>query len=653
MDNRELDNFGTSEDTVIDTGVDLKDGQNKCEKCGSTEISVNKNNGNLRCHFCRHEQEPTKVEKFVTDISQLEGQVIGSGAEDIVADVKDQLTFKCGSCASEVVIDTSEAQQARCHWCRQTLSVNQQIPNGAVPDKVLPFSVKREDAIAAIEKFVGNRKFLANKTFKAEFQPENVMGVYLPYMVIDVNSHAKFVGEASHTVRTYTETNGNVERTLKDVDVYRIERDFDLIVEDLTVEANAEKLKHRSSERTNNIVNAIKPFDVEKSVAWNANYMTGFTSQKRDVNASELSGLVQEKAEDIATNSVMNDTMTSKSQGVKWSRKNMTFKGKQWRSAYLPVWIYSYQQEKSNDKRQIHYVAVNGRTQKAMGSVPMDTTKLIAFSLLLALLFILPGLIFFFVMKSRYRNASVSHDFARETTRRMNNLISNDTLIRQDRGILVSERRLDDESQQNSNRNAGRSAAVAVAAASQTGRNANTSNKVAAKKSSTKAKTESKVSVSTTKNPSEVKSNMKATTPRSDATSSTPNRSTSNATSRTRPNTSNTSSKSSKTVSQTRTTTSTLTSSGTNRPMTQTSSSSRTSISSSSSSGSSRPTTQTSSSSRASTPNRSSSNSSRSTTTRSSSTSGSSRTTTTRSSTSSGSKSTITRSSSTTSTRKK
>ena len=146
--------------TIVQTDVGAKDGQNKCPKCGSTDISVNVNNGHLRCNFCRHEFEPEKVVGLETDISQLQGQVMGSGAQDIVADTNEVLTFKCSSCGSEVVIDTAEATQARCHWCRNTLSVNQQIPNGSVPDVVLPFTVKKDDAKAEIEKFVGKRKFL-------------------------------------------------------------------------------------------------------------------------------------------------------------------------------------------------------------------------------------------------------------------------------------------------------------------------------------------------------------------------------------------------------------------------------------------------------------------------------------------------------------
>ena len=58
----------------------LKDGQNKCEKCGSTEISLNVDTGKLRCHWCRHEQDPPKFEDSVKDISQLQGVIIGAGA---------------------------------------------------------------------------------------------------------------------------------------------------------------------------------------------------------------------------------------------------------------------------------------------------------------------------------------------------------------------------------------------------------------------------------------------------------------------------------------------------------------------------------------------------------------------------------------------
>lgn len=145
---------------IVQTDIDSKDGQNKCPKCGATDISLNVNTGKLRCNFCRHEFEPEKVKGLETDVSKLEGKIIGSGAQEIIADTNDVLTFKCSSCGAEVVIDTASATQARCHWCRNTLSVNQQIPNGSIPDVVLPFQVTKDVAKKQIEDFSWKKKIL-------------------------------------------------------------------------------------------------------------------------------------------------------------------------------------------------------------------------------------------------------------------------------------------------------------------------------------------------------------------------------------------------------------------------------------------------------------------------------------------------------------
>ena len=194
-----------SEPRIIKTDEGSQDGQNKCPQCGSTDISVNAKTGKLRCNFCRHEFEPEKIQGMETDITKLEGEIMGSGTQDIVNDSEQKIiTLKCSSCGAEVVIDTSESTQARCHWCRNTLSINNQIPNGAIPDVVLPFKLTKAEAKEQIEKFVGKRKFFAHPKFRAEFKTDNIMGVYFPYMVVDINSHASFKGQGERLARRYT-----------------------------------------------------------------------------------------------------------------------------------------------------------------------------------------------------------------------------------------------------------------------------------------------------------------------------------------------------------------------------------------------------------------------------------------------------------------
>ncbi len=435
---------------IIQTDEGAKDGQNKCPSCGATDISMNMTTGKLRCNFCRHEFEQEKMIIGVEDIENLEGTIISSGAQKIIEDTKDVVTLKCEACGAEVVIDTASSSQARCHWCRNTLSINKQIPNGAIPDAVLPFKIKKEAARSEIEKFVNKRKFFAHPTFTKEFSSENVNGVYFPYMVIDVNAHAKFSGMGEEEVRSYTIGSDDDKETVYDADAYYVEREFDIAINDLTIEASADKLDVNAKDKTTNIINSIMPFDTENCVRYNANYMKGYTSEKRDTDIEQLEPIVHAQAADIAKFAA-NDTLKKYDRGVAWKEEQFKVKGQAWVATYLPVWLYSYMQTKGG-KNILHYVAVNARTKETMGSVPIHKTKLIITSIIVEIfggliafflgfasssesssnyrwLFLLSGIVFYAVIYMRYRNSNARHTYEHETERRVRNMDAVDEYV--------------------------------------------------------------------------------------------------------------------------------------------------------------------------------------------------------------------------------
>ena len=449
--NENTENVISTDEKIIKTDVGAKNGQDKCPKCGATEITLNERTGKLRCDFCRFEFEPKKVEELESDITKIEGQIIGSGATDIVASTDEVMTFKCSSCGAEVVIDTSSKLQARCHWCRNILSVNEQIPNGSIPDVVLPFSVTKDTAKGDIEKFVGKRKFYAHPKFKSEFNTNNIMGVYFPYMVVDVNSHANFVGKGEEEVRRYVKGSGEDAKTYYDADLYEVEREFDLAIDGLTIESSSDRLNKKSSNKTNNVINAIMPFDIDNCAKYNSNYLKGYTSEKRDINVEDLKNIVDVQAKDIARHKA-NETLTNYDRGVAWSKEDFYIKGEQWSAAYLPVWLYSYQQV-SGDKKVLHYVAVNARTRKTMGSVPIHMPKLIGISAFVEVLgilamvftdfdynwlFLLSGIIYFLIIYFKYRNSNARHKYERDTKSQMSNLRKVDNYIERRTGLTSS-----------------------------------------------------------------------------------------------------------------------------------------------------------------------------------------------------------------------
>jgi len=436
---------------VIDTDDKKKDGQNKCPKCGSSDITYNIKKEKLVCNYCNTEFDKEEIND-VKEAKDLNEELRGSGTKDITSD-EDMITIKCDGCGAEIVINTKEATNSRCHWCRSVLSINHQIDNGAIPDVLLPFKLSREDAVESINKYVGKRSFFADSKFKKEFNTNNVMGVFFPYMLVDARGHGKFIGTGEHEVRSYTVTKKvkhfdkeeEERETHYDFDVYSIEREFDVAIDDLTVETSMEILNKNNSNRTTNIINSVMPFDTENCIKYKGNYLSGYSSEKRDLNISNIEDKVDKELRDI-TRHALNNEIKFYDRGVKWDQENVEFNGKQWISAYLPIWLYSYQ-----DNNVLRYVAVNGRTGATMGSIPLNKLKLFIFSalffvipLLLACLFlqqnglkVFVGVIGFIVAltiylsnSSDYRNSGVRHKYENNTRHQLTNVKENDHLIR-------------------------------------------------------------------------------------------------------------------------------------------------------------------------------------------------------------------------------
>lgn len=360
----------------------LRDGVNRCPKCGSTEIQLRPATGMLICLFCRHEWSEAQVDPLLSgdgDLRDLRGTTIASGAGDIDPAVSGVLTLKCGGCGSEVVVNTAEAMSARCHWCRHILTVNEQVPNGAVPDAVLPFALTHEQAVSAIRAFAGSRRMFAHRRFVKEFSPENVVGVYLPYMVIDGNASADVWGYGEVLIRTYTRGSGDDKETFYDADVYQVQRHVDFTVDDLTIESSADRANMNVLVNTNNIINTILPFDTKNAVRWNASYLTGFTSERRDQDVSGVQPVLEDQLLSIARSQV-SPSVSRYNRGVRWEHERLQVHGTRWVAMYLPVWLYSYYHEEGG-RGMVHYIAVNGRTGETMGSVPVSRGRLLAAAL--------------------------------------------------------------------------------------------------------------------------------------------------------------------------------------------------------------------------------------------------------------------------------
>lgn len=177
--------------------------------------------------------------------------------------------------------------------------------------------MKRERYSIIYSSKTGNTKKLAEAIYNT--LPQNKCDYYGTVDKIDdVLSNVIYIG-------FWTEKNGDSYDTYYDADLYDVEREFDLTIEGLTVESSKDKLDTGARDKTNNIINSIMPFDTENCVKWDANYIKGYTSEKRDTNVEELKGLVQEQSKDVARFAA-NKTLEFYDRGVRWDSENLEVK---------------------------------------------------------------------------------------------------------------------------------------------------------------------------------------------------------------------------------------------------------------------------------------------------------------------------------------
>src|SRR5690606_27649612 len=150
-----------AEPAPVDTGSDRGDGLTKCPRCGATDEHPVIGTDQRQCAFCRYQWTAAACMEsvgFDSPIHELRGTIHTTGVSDIDAEASNIVTIKCQGCGAEVVINTESQLQARCHWCRQVLSQQTQIANGAVPDAVLPFHLSHAQAVEQVRKFANRRR---------------------------------------------------------------------------------------------------------------------------------------------------------------------------------------------------------------------------------------------------------------------------------------------------------------------------------------------------------------------------------------------------------------------------------------------------------------------------------------------------------------
>lgn len=362
--------------------------------------------GKLQCDFCGSAYTTEEVEAFYAQkdaqaadaYEQAEAQraqeeaAAAAGAvaveedgtwSDSVASEEwsvegtDLRIYNCPSCGAELVCDQTTAATA-CPYCDNPTIIPGQMRGMLKPDYVIPFKLKKEDAIAGLKKHYEGRPFLP-KVFKDENHLQEIKGVYVPFWLFDGEAQGRAVFEGTRS-RMYPMGENRVTETSH----FSVVREGTVAFSKIPVDA--------SSKMDNDYMDSLEPFDYSDMKPFSTAYLPGFFADKYDESIDECGGRADERAKSTIVDSLRGSVTGY--EGVIDRGSHVVMKRGAVKYALLPVWILN-----TKWNGEMYQFAMNGQTGKFVGHLPLDKglrmrsfliTYLIAF-LVVALLVLFPG----------------------------------------------------------------------------------------------------------------------------------------------------------------------------------------------------------------------------------------------------------------------
>ena len=341
-------------------------------KCPSWNavLKYNPHGNNWKCEYCRGEFNLKQIEEN----EKKRGKEL-SKEEDTkkTIDPNGMVVYTCNNCGAQIVADPNVSTTS-CVYCKNTAILKDKLQGEFNPELVIPFKHTKEDAINAFMELKKGR-VLMPKEFNSKKNINEMSGVYIPFWLYNYDCDGN-VEATCNRITTWTSGNYMYTKT----DTYKAVRSGDMVFENIPVDG--------SKRFENDIMNSIEPFNYEDLKEFNYAYLSGFLSEKYDVNKEEA----EPDSKMRATNSFI-DEMKKDIKGynsVIVSKHNINLKNTKTTSVLLPVWMLNI---KYKDK--IYTFAMNGQTGKMIGNIPINWAKAI---LIWIVIFIITFILSYLVM---------------------------------------------------------------------------------------------------------------------------------------------------------------------------------------------------------------------------------------------------------------
>ena len=262
--------------------------------------------------------------------------------------------YLCKNCGAELITeDTTTA--AECPYCGSPTILPDRIEGGVKPEKVVPFTVTKEQAQKQFEEYFKGKRLLPNVFLNSRNRISEMRRLYVPYWLFSCDAHADMVYDAEK-VRTEQKGEWEITRTKH----YLVRRKGGMRFENIPVDGSV-KMDDKLTE-------SLEPYDLSAAIPFQSAVLAGAMADHADADCDACEKRAVERVERSVEQAMLDtvrdyDTVNERNRRIVTERGSAT-------PALLPVWLMTTVKE-----GKTYTFAVNGQTGKLTCDVPADKKK--------------------------------------------------------------------------------------------------------------------------------------------------------------------------------------------------------------------------------------------------------------------------------------
>lgn len=309
----------------------------KCPNCGA-DMAFDSESGQLSCPSCGHEETIETLPEENIERKFDEGEA---------------KEYHCENCGA-IILTEAETTATHCGFCGAPVVLADRLTGDLAPAKVIPFTVSKDEAVAAFKKWTRGGR-LTPRGFMSGERIKKMTGMYVPFWLYDIEgeAHVQAIGTQ---VRTYQR--GDTIYT--ETDFYDVFREIDLSY--LKVPADA------SEKMDDVLMDKLEPYDYSELKDFRMPYLAGYLAEKYDFDDEQLFSRVESKIIPYIDSYI--STTISGYSSVSYTNKQIDAQKKKVYYTLFPVWMVYY----DFDNKE-HTFAMNGQTGKVVGKPPISSGK--------------------------------------------------------------------------------------------------------------------------------------------------------------------------------------------------------------------------------------------------------------------------------------